>query len=96
MTDHSFITRHAETLCPNCQYSINASADPKTGAVPKPGDLSVCINCAACLRYSDDELHLRMMTPGEIDELSPEERNDLFRHVVVVLTLNSMKKRIPD
>lgn len=93
MTDCSFITRHAETPCPNCQYSLNASGDPATGAVPKAGDLSVCINCAAILRYEDAALHLRSMTPDEIEALSDEERDDLAKHIAAVLTVNSLRKK---
>jgi hypothetical protein len=33
--------------CPSCGYSVDGASDFEGQAVPKPGDVSICLNCAA-------------------------------------------------
>ena len=68
-------TRTAECRCPWCGHKLDAAmaGDPATpDAVPKPGDVSVCISCAQILVFTD-ELTLRASMPGEI-EITPALR----------------------
>lgn len=38
--------------CPKCQARLDAATDAAGGdAVPKPGDLTICIHCTAVLQF---------------------------------------------
>ena len=41
--------RTVETWCPHCLHRLNGAGSPIHNTPPKPGDWSVCINCAAPL-----------------------------------------------
>jgi len=59
-----------ECQCPYCEAKLDTATDLKTNVMPKPGDISVCINCAQVLVFADD-LTLRKPQPGEIT-MTPE------------------------
>jgi hypothetical protein len=40
--------------CPECKYAIDAATAAFSHARPKPGDVTVCLNCAAILEFADD------------------------------------------
>lgn len=57
--------------CPHCGYKLDAASVPgNKGKRPIPGDFSVCLKCAAVLRFKDD-LTLRATTLGEHKECEP-------------------------
>jgi hypothetical protein len=67
--------------CPQCNYLVDAaSAVNQIGAyqTPTAGDLTVCINCGVPLVFRDD-LSLRLLTDAEIDLLSSEEAETVYR-----------------
>lgn len=55
-----------ECCCPVCQSQLNGATPADFGdARPEPGNISLCINCAAVLVFADD-LTLRAPRPGEV------------------------------
>jgi hypothetical protein len=60
--------RHRVSICPGCGHRLNASSDPKDRGMPRPGDLSLCIDCGTILRF-DWQLRLKVVTPEEIEKL---------------------------
>lgn len=50
-----------ESHCPWCDYLFQASSHMTDDtAVPGPGDLTICINCASVLRYDDNGLPVKI------------------------------------
>lgn len=52
MTSHE----HPARNCPGCDYRMNVSTCVTPGheiAEPKPGDLSICLNCGMWLEFND-------------------------------------------
>lgn len=69
-------TRTPETQCPSCQCSIDAATALTEDVTPSPGDFTVCIQCAAILRF-DRELHLKETVYHELKELDTEALEEL-------------------
>jgi hypothetical protein len=54
--------------CPYCEALLDiATAIEPDRAIPKAGDLTLCLNCAQCLIFGE-ALYLRKPLPGEMDE----------------------------
>lgn len=68
-------TRHTETRCQVCGHVLDASSSVD-GAIPKPGDISVCIDCGTILTF-DGSLRLRIATDGEVAQLHEAEAKRL-------------------
>lgn len=77
-------TRLQAQPCPSCDARIDAHTAAHSTASPKPGDVSVCLYCAAILRYGDD-LTLELVPDPERTELL-EESEELANVVGLVLT----------
>jgi hypothetical protein len=56
-------------FCPACLAPLNRASHPTARVGPKPGDLNVCIHCAAVMMYGDD-LTLRALDAKEQLSLS--------------------------
>lgn len=80
---HSDCARVPVQFCPKCGAKHNAAGTLGEPAVPRPGDLTVCIRCAAPLQY-DMLLVARSLDPDDILLLDPEERADLARVIAAV------------
>lgn len=65
--------------CPNCGRELDAATNFR-GAVPRPGDLSLCCYCATLLEFGAD-LHL---TPKDIDTLPINLRIKVREHLRVL------------
>ena len=64
-------TRIEPITCPYCGLVCDASTEMQTnspGSGPKPGDLSLCIQCAEIGRWTD-ELQLEKLTAEEVQEI---------------------------
>jgi hypothetical protein len=70
--------RTPDYVCPACGHHLSACTDPIGETVPKPGDLSVCVNCAIFLVLRED-LTARQLTNAELIVLAPECRALLER-----------------
>lgn len=47
-------TRLKPGWCPVCRYEMDAATGVFEAVRPKPGDVTVCINCAALLQFAHD------------------------------------------
>ena len=54
-----------KTKCPACGHDCNAAGSMTTPAAPQPGDLSVCIRCAAVSQYNS-AMGLELVSDDEI------------------------------
>jgi len=77
------------SACPYCDYKMDCATGENPD--PKPGDISVCINCASPLRFNDD-LTLRKLEPGEFAALDFELKTRLHRYMATVRTLDRRSK----
>jgi len=67
-------SRTPSWFCPYCGYLADSATDATgTHAVPKPDDLSICINCAGVLMF-DYDLNIVAADEKLLDELSPHIR----------------------
>ena len=75
MPSDNFV-RLEECKCPACDYKLDAATSIERGAVPGPGDVSICINCTATLEYTND-MKLKLMTTEEYNDLPRELIDEL-------------------
>ena len=62
------------SLCPQCGHAMDLASwatNPKRGKAPKPGDLTVCIRCAAVLAFGGD-MRLERAPADAVDSLQRE------------------------
>jgi ribosomal protein L40E len=64
MRDHHIPVQH----CLKCGYRMDMSSDMDQGHQPRPGDVSICMRCAA-LHVFDDNLIGRAPTGDEMIKL---------------------------
>ena len=79
--DHE-TSRVPVSRCPDCGYAMDA-ASPVSGNAdeePRPGDLSVCLDCGAVLVFTN-ELGMRVATLREMNEAPP----NLLRVVRIIV-----------
>ena len=78
------------SACPECGYVMDA-ASVADGAPrrPEPGDVTLCIKCAAVAVF-DDALHLRKPARSEWRKYSPEIRRELERARRAILKMRAM------
>jgi hypothetical protein len=68
-------------FCPACLTELNRATHPVYRVAPKPGDLNVCIECAAVTMYGDD-LNLRALDEAErqaLEAVDPKAWADVVR-----------------
>jgi hypothetical protein len=80
MKDHHVPPSH----CPHCGRMNNGATEAgPDGAYPEPGDITVCIQCGAAVKFGA-QLQLVELEPGEIESLTPAERDQVLRVVGAV------------
>lgn len=86
LTDHDM----APCLCPACGYASDVASNLPGGghAEPRPGDLSICLNCAALSAFRLD-LSLRLLSQRELQDLPDEAKS------VHAVSLAYVKERGP-
>jgi hypothetical protein len=85
------IHRLLTTACPACGKMLNAAAswDGSSSGAPRPGDLTVCVQCDAYLAFTEtDALHL--LSQDEIDALDAETRAELHQTTVMLQKMRSL------
>jgi len=40
--------------CPYCGYEVNAATNMNDDELPRPHDLSICLNCTEVMEYGED------------------------------------------
>jgi hypothetical protein len=78
--------RLSQTQCPWCETPLDSVFDPDERAAPKPGDLTVCIQCASLLMLDEN------LIPQKISE--DERRQILLDQPDLVETLDQMQRVI--
>ena len=75
--------------CPHCGEKLDAASlfGKQKADRASPGDFSVCINCAAVLRFRDD-LTLRATTLGEHKEADPEKLDQIMKAILFCKKMN--------
>lgn len=59
-------------LCPHCGYLLDQATAAYGDHTPSPGDWSICIRCAAILRF-DADLKYEAVTEAELAKLAVED-----------------------
>jgi hypothetical protein len=65
--------RLREVPCPVCSHPLSGATGLDTVGGPSPGDISVCIRCAAVLQFTD-ALTPMLATDEAIKDLSASQR----------------------
>jgi hypothetical protein len=60
-----------ERRCPSCRAKLEAVTSLKHNDQPKPGDISVCLYCAAVLQFGNG-MTLRAVPKEEWEDFHPE------------------------
>lgn len=70
----SATTPLGNNTCPICSYHIDSATPIEGTAIPKPGDVNVCLNCGAILEFAAD-MALEEMTIHTWRQLDPEAKS---------------------
>jgi len=69
--DGNQLDAHGQRLpvqtCPICEHVLSAASSVYDAARPRPGDMSICVNCRGILVFTD-RMTLRRATRGEARE----------------------------
>lgn len=60
-------------LCPKCGKTLDAATNVVRDAMPDPGDVTVCIGCAAVLQFGPE----MKLSEAKIEEMPAEIRRTL-------------------
>ncbi|HUP06815.1 MAG TPA: hypothetical protein VMU47_06680 [Caldimonas sp.] len=63
--------QHRPGICPGCAHLLNSTSDPKNRGMPRPHDLTMCVNCGTLL-FFDAELRLHPVTAEMVEALPPQ------------------------
>lgn len=84
---------HRPSRCPGCNHVLNATSDPKGRGAPRPGDLTICIDCGTVLRF-DAFYRLSALTPEDIEKLPKATAIELLEQKERWLAFQGQKTRI--
>ncbi len=82
-----------ESSCPQCGTKFNQATHLSKDVQPKPGDMSLCINCGTILKFKNN-LTVRLATLEEMLQLANENRaafNELSRMQAAIVVLKQSK-----
>lgn len=83
--------RIEESACPKCGLKLDA-VTPVHGWEPvQPGDLSVCVQCAAVVRF-DHTLHVHAVRVGEFKWLPHDVRRVIENTQQAIRAANAIRK----
>lgn len=75
--------------CPACSHPLESDTAVIGAGAPRPGDLTVCINCAACLVF-DEFLNRRL---ARLQDLKDVNREDLLAIGQLQAAIHISRKR---
>ena len=81
------IHKTPESACPSCGKLLDATSGADHDEEPEPGDYSVCIYCAATLRFGDD----LALVSVSIDDVHPSARKQLADAAQTVKRLHARR-----
>jgi hypothetical protein len=76
------------STCPQCNYEMDGATCSTGNHAPRPGDVSVCIQCASILEF-DPDLSLRAAGPKLLASLDPDARAHLETIVAAIRKLHA-------
>lgn len=88
------ISRTPAALCPACGYQVDAASSLEGDDRPGPGDISLCLRCAAILEFGAD-LRPVAASAETLASLVPEHRALIGRARVAILVQRDLRP-IPD
>lgn len=74
--DGSLTTLMDECNCPQCGYHLDAATGINGDTIPESGDISICVNCAAILEFTED-LTLQILSKEELRKLTKDVLDDI-------------------
>lgn len=74
-------TRLPETKCLNCGHKLDAASSIKHDNAPKPGDVTLCIECSHIMIFTQD-MGLRNLSSEEMDEIAKDD--DVLKTAMVL------------
>lgn len=60
------------TTCPHCGKEHDRAGGLTTHKMPKPGDISLCINCGGWNEY-DDDLHMKKLPQETLEQIRKDD-----------------------
>jgi hypothetical protein len=81
-------------LCPQCGAANDRVTDLFGDAAPSPGDFTICADCAAILRFSDD-MTTRTATARDLNGLSEEFLTQILAMHIAANVANKVFNRKP-
>jgi hypothetical protein len=86
-------TRLKLSNCPRCDCKLDAASSTFDDiAIPKPGDVTICIKCAVVLTFTED-LGLSIATDSYLRELDPDTREKVASVQLAIVALNFITER---
>lgn len=86
------MSRVPQSTCPVCGTLLNAASFFTGESSPRPGDLSVCIECTAILVFQAD-LTVQGISEEELESLPPELHVELIRMRQILKEFHQDRKR---
>lgn len=77
--------------CPSCRHTLPLACGIDHEDEPKPGDLTLCIRCAAYLQF-DDDLQLEIFPEVELLDLPDDTRLLLVRGRQAIKTVHQIEE----
>jgi hypothetical protein len=65
-----------EAECPSCHYKADAATSLSGEARPKPGDITLCINCGELAKFGQD-YKLEPVKLADLMDLTPRQHRDI-------------------
>lgn len=84
-------TQVPECTCPCCGYKLSAATPVEGTHNPRPGDVSVCLNCGHMLQFTDN-LSVKSVTEDEFITF-PLETQSVLTRVMRLIHLRGPIKR---
>jgi hypothetical protein len=81
--------------CPHCQHKLDSAYSPSNPqAKPRPGDLTVCINCQEFLQFDNDLKVIKVTDElrAKIEQESPGTYKELQRIRMAIKMIKEEKK----
>jgi hypothetical protein len=80
-----------ESRCPECAHRFDRASDSEfSGSAPTPGDITLCIECAAILQYDDA---MQPQTFTALETLEPDHLSEVLKVRRAIVMLRKVRGR---